>query len=77
MKQHLFITVLYFLILFSNCSDMDKKVIHDICLSDPPNPNEVCIEIYQPVCGCNQITYSNSCFAEGIVISWTEGACSN
>ena len=77
MKQILFLVIIYILILFSNCSDKDGEVTHDICLSDPPNPNEVCIEIYQPVCGCNQITYSNSCFAEGIVISWTEGACSN
>ena len=37
----------------------------------------VCIEIYQPVCGCDDLTYSNSCYAErdGLT-SWTDGECS-
>ena len=36
----------------------------------------VCIEIYQPVCGCDQKTYPNSCYA-GIngLTQWTEGEC--
>ena len=36
-----------------------------------------CIEIYKPVCGCDGITYPNSCYASTFsgIISFTEGEC--
>lgn len=49
----------------------------DSCI-DPTKvrPNALCVAIYDPVCGCNEQTYGNSCEAEveGIT-SWTEGEC--
>lgn len=41
------------------------------------NPDAICITLYAPVCGCNGITYSNSCVAInfGGVTTWTEGEC--
>ena len=38
----------------------------------------VCIELYEPVCGCNNITYSNACIAESWGINqFSKGACTN
>lgn len=40
------------------------------------NQTTVCYEIYAPVCGCNEKTYSNDCIAEsnGIIL-YVDGAC--
>ena len=49
----------------SNCIDIEKIKL-----------DQFCIEIYQPVCGCDLKTYSNTCFAQiNGVIEWTSGKC--
>ena len=47
----------------------------DACFYDP---EVLCISLFDPVCGCDGVEYSNSCFAltSGIP-SWTYGACSS
>ncbi|MFN0216441.1 MAG: PKD domain-containing protein, partial [Saprospiraceae bacterium] len=53
-----------------------------ICPDQCINPTWIdstvaCIEIYDPVCGCDDITYDNYCYAinYGGVTSWTKGEC--
>ncbi|RPH55802.1 hypothetical protein EHM82_04605 [bacterium] len=48
-----------------------------VCRIPPPFQPEdcICILIFEPVCGCDGQTYSNSCFASCEVLFWTEGAC--
>ena len=41
----------------------------------PDDVGTFCIEIYQPVCGDDLVTYSNSCKACQTVERYREGAC--
>lgn len=42
------------------------------------DPNAACFALWDPVCGCDAVTYGNECEAinYGGVTSWTEGECS-
>jgi PKD repeat protein len=60
-------------------------ICHEVvvdCNNDCVNPAQidsdvVCLQVYEPVCGCNGVTYYNECDAyyNGGVTSWTAGPC--
>lgn len=52
-------------------------IAQDCIDPDQIDPEMGCIEIYSPVCGCDNVTYANECYAfyQGGVTSWTEGEC--
>lgn len=60
--------ILPILLLFFNCTKNNCKVIS--------NPDCICTLEYNPVCGCNNVTYGNACQAEceGIK-NYKSGAC--
>ena len=68
-KSLLFLAIMVLLAIESGAQQcVDESLI---------NPDATCLTVWNPVCGCNGVTYSNACEAEngGGVTSWTAGPC--
>ena len=65
-----------YLIFILSCSSEESE---EIACIDETKIDELalCVEIFEPVCGCDGITYPNLCYASsfGGVTSFIDGAC--
>ena len=64
------------LIFIFSCSSEESEEIE--CIDETKiDELALCIEVYEPVCGCNGITYSNVCYASSVggVTSFISGPC--
>ena len=53
--------ILFVFIIFFSCND-DMEIVGEFFVST--ETERICPEIYEPVCACNDLVYSNSCKAE-------------
>ncbi len=64
-------------VIFFSCEKSEKLPVPYDCIDSNLIGNaDECIEIYDPVCGCNGITYDNYCIADSSGInSYVAGEC--
>jgi hypothetical protein len=78
-KSNPFVTLVFAAVLIASLG-LQNLQAQEGCI-DPSliDPMAFCPFIYAPVCGCNNVTYDNSCLAmvtDGVT-TWTSGPCSN
>ncbi len=68
------VLIFTYILLLAVCSSCTKK---EKCINGYAYPRFAsCLDIYTPVCGCDNVTYTNECHAVNADVStWTEGEC--
>ena len=70
-----FFTPLSIAVLLTASTCKKTTIVND-CVETSAKADCLCYEIYKPVCGCNNKTYSNDCVARcQNITQFKEGAC--
>lgn len=72
--KNLILLSLFFILIIAACRTA-KTPLDPECMGTAQT-DSVCTQVYQPVCGCNNITYGNECEARRAgAKSWRNGEC--
>lgn len=70
MKKFICLFAIFSFFLFPSCENAD------ILCKGEPTENMACTDHYDPVCGCDKVTYGNECHAiRAGVLSWKNRKC--
>jgi len=84
MNKKIAIPLVAIILVFISCAkEQNNCVPSSVNINEPCidssliDSSSVCFDIYEPVCGCDGVTYGNSCYATIFygVSSYVEGEC--
>ena len=81
LKLRFLLPISFTLLFFISCEDDDSANNQPCCNNECIDESKTssyynCDDYYEPVCGCDGITYGNECYAENAgVTEWIHGEC--